>query len=99
MGGTRNRGRASRPWIAPAVLLLAAASASGQEAPPNTVYEYETSLAPVCVDGSFPLTIEVPGAPAAGTLVALGVILAIWGGIAGWWTTRRDVHVGGPRTR
>jgi uncharacterized protein (DUF1800 family) len=70
MGGTRNRGRATLAAFASAVLLLATAAASGQEAPPNTVYEYETSLAPVCVDGSFPLTIEVPGAHVEGTLVA-----------------------------
>ncbi|HEX6176037.1 MAG TPA: hypothetical protein VF089_18650 [Candidatus Binatia bacterium] len=33
-------------------------------------------------------------------LIALGVVLAIWGGIAGWWMTRGgDVHVGGPGKR
>jgi len=67
MGGTRNRGRA---LLAPVALLLAAAAAPAEEPAPNTVYEYEAGLAPVCVDGSFPLRIEVPGDEIDGTLVA-----------------------------
>jgi Flp pilus assembly protein TadB len=44
------------------------------------------------------LALMIP--PIGLTLVALGVVLAIWGGIAGWWTTRGDdVHVGGPGRR
>ena len=82
MGGTRNRGRAAFRTLASAVLLVAAAAASAQETPPNTVYEYETALAPVCVDGSFPLTVEVPGAPVSGTLVAT---TDVRGRVAGTW--------------
>jgi hypothetical protein len=40
------------------------------------------------------LALMIP--PIGLTLIALGVVLAIWGGIAGWWKTRGDdVQVGG----
>jgi Flp pilus assembly protein TadB len=53
-------------------------------------------LALLVIGAGFALMIP----PIGLTLVALGVVLAIWGGIAGWWTTRGDdVHAGGPGRR
>ena len=49
-------------------------------------------LALLIIGAGFALVIP----PIGLTLIALGVVLAIWGGIAGWWMTRDDVHVGGP---
>lgn len=43
-------------------------------------------LALLIIGAGFALMIP----PIGLTLIALGVVLAIWGGIAGWWTTRRD---------
>jgi len=43
-------------------------------------------LALLLVGAGFALMIP----PIGLTLMALGVILTIWGGIAGWWTTRGD---------
>ena len=43
-------------------------------------------LALLVIGAGFALMIP----PIGLTLMALGVVLAIWGGIAGWWTTRRD---------
>jgi hypothetical protein len=46
------------------------------------------------IGGGFALIIP----PIGLTLVALGVILAIWGAVAGWWMTRGgNVQVGGRR--
>ncbi len=53
-------------------------------------------LALLVIGAGFALMIP----PIGLTLVALGVVLAIWGGIAGWWTTRGDdVHAGTPGRR
>ena len=43
-------------------------------------------LALLVIGAGFALMIP----PIGLTLMALGVVLAIWGGIAGWWTTRGD---------
>jgi hypothetical protein len=51
-------------------------------------------LALLVIGAGFALMIP----PIGLTLIALGVVLAIWGGIAGWWMTRGDdVQVGGGR--
>ena len=53
-------------------------------------------LALLVIGAGFALMIP----PIGLALIALGVVLAIWGGIAGWWMTRGDdVHVGGPGRR
>jgi hypothetical protein len=53
-------------------------------------------LALLIIGAGFALMIP----PIGLTLIALGVVLAIWGGIAGWWMTRGDdVQVDGPRRR
>jgi hypothetical protein len=53
-------------------------------------------LALLIIGAGFALMIP----PIGLTLIALGVVLAIWGGIAGWWMTRgEDVQVGGPGKR
>ena len=46
-------------------------------------------LALLIIGAGFALIIP----PIGLTLIALGVVLAIWGGIAGWWTTRGDNDV------
>ena len=43
-------------------------------------------LALLIIGAGFALMIP----PIGLTLIALGVVLAIWGGIAGWWMTRGD---------
>lgn len=51
-------------------------------------------LALLVIGAGFALIIPLIGL----SLVALGVVLAIWGGIAKWWTTRgNEVQVRGPR--
>ena len=53
-------------------------------------------LALLVIGAGFALMIP----PIGLTLIALGVVLVIWGGIAGWWTTRGDdAHASGPRRR
>jgi len=53
-------------------------------------------LALLVIGGGFALMLP----PIGLTLIALGIVLAIWGGIVGWWTTRGDdVRVGGQRKR
>lgn len=53
-------------------------------------------LALLVIGAGFALMIP----PIGLTLVALGVVLAIWGGIAGWWMTRGDgVQIGGQKRR
>jgi len=49
-------------------LALAAPGAAAQEADPNQVYEFETTLAPVCLDGTFPMRLELVGGYHPGTL-------------------------------
>ena len=46
----------------------------------------ENDVDAVVIGAGFALMIP----PIGLTLMARGVILAIWGGIAGWWTTRGD---------
>jgi uncharacterized protein (DUF1800 family) len=68
-----------------AAALLAGRPAAAQDPPPepNVVYEFDTPLAPVCVDGSMPLTLEVPGGDVAGTLDATTDSA---GRVTGTWT-------------
>lgn len=49
-------------------LALAAPAALSQDADPNQVYEFETVMAPVCLDGEFPLRLELIGGYHEGTL-------------------------------
>jgi len=57
--------------LAGLLALVSPAPAGAQEVPePNTVYEFDTVLAPVCVDGAFPLSILTVGGPIGGTLQA-----------------------------
>ena len=68
-------------------------SAQGERRPFGLV---AAGLALLVIGAGFALMIP----PIGLTLVALGVILAIWGGIAGWWMTRGDgVQIGGQRRR
>jgi hypothetical protein len=52
-------------------------------------------LALLVIGGGFALMIP----PIGLTLMALGVVLAIWGGIVGWWTARGDDVQAGNRGR
>jgi hypothetical protein len=66
-------------------------SAQGERRPFGLV---AAGLALLVIGGGFALIIP----PIGLTLVALGVILAIWGAVAGWWMTRAgNARVGGPR--
>ena len=63
-------------------------SAQGERRPFGLV---AAGLALLVIGGAFALIIP----PIGLTLVALGVILAIWGAVAGWWMTRAgNVQVG-----
>jgi hypothetical protein len=66
-------------------------SAQGERRPFGLV---AGGLALLVIGGGFALIIP----PIGLTIVALGVILAIWGAVAGWWMTRGgNVQVGGRR--
>jgi hypothetical protein len=52
-------------------------------------------LALLVIGAGFALIIP----PIGLTLVALGVLLAIWGGVAGWWVTRRENAPAGDQGR
>lgn len=52
-------------------------------------------LALLIIGAGFALIIP----PIGLALIGLGVVLAIWGGIAGWWTRGDKVQVGGPGRR
>jgi hypothetical protein len=66
-------------------------SAQGERRPFGLV---AAGLALFVLGGGFALIIP----PIGLALVALGVILALWGAVAGWWMTRSgNVQVGGPR--
>lgn len=49
-------------------LALPAGTAAGAPEEPNIVYEFESVLAPVCLDGSYPLRLELEGGYLDGTL-------------------------------
>ena len=72
MLGTGGRNRRLRGWaVAVAgVALLGIRSAAIAQDPPTLAYEFDAPLAPVCIDGSFPLTVVLPGIDVEGTLDA-----------------------------
>jgi len=69
IGGLSRRGRG---WIVAAVgaALLGFGPAALAQDPPGLAYEFDAPLAPVCIDGTFPLTIDLPSIDVEGTLQA-----------------------------
>ena len=74
---------AARAGLVLGLLLAAAAPVRGHEGETHLVYEYETALAPVCIDGTFPLDLLVQGAWIRGTLAGT---TDAKGRVAGTWT-------------
>jgi hypothetical protein len=69
MGGRNRRLRVLAVAAAGVALLGIRPEAAAQD-PPGLAYEFDAPLAPVCIDGTFPLTIDLPSIDVEGTLNA-----------------------------
>ncbi len=67
-----------------AAILPAGRAAAPADPEPLTVYSVDVGLLPFCLDGSFPLTVELSGGSLPGTLV---VTTDARGRLSGTWTT------------
>ena len=65
-------------------LLLFAGAAAAQDPEPLTVYEVDAPLMPFCLDGAFPLRVEISGGQIPGTLT---VTTDVKGKLTGTWDT------------